>query len=241
MSNPLEQFKIKTLIPLELAGFDISFTNSSLFMMLAVLFVCLLFVLALRKPAVIPSRIQSTGEVLFEFISNLLKEFVGSEGRRYFPLIFTTFMFVLLCNLLGMLPYSFTVTSHIVVTFALGMSIFLIVNIIAFARNGFAFFGFFLPSGVPLIMAPMMIFIEVFTYLARPFSLSVRLAANMMAGHVLLKVLAGFVVMMGLVSGWVPIPIISLMIGFEVFVAVLQAYIFTILICVYLSDAVNMH
>ena len=241
MSNPLEQFKIKPLIPLELGGYDISFTNASLFMLLAVFFVCFLFALALRRPAIIPSRIQSTGEILFEFISNLLKEFVGSEGRKYFPLIFTTFMFVLLCNLLGMIPYAFTVTSHIVATFALGASIFVIVNIIAFARNGFAFFGFFLPAGIPLIMAPMMIFIEVFTYLARPFSLSVRLAANMMAGHVLLKVLAGFVVMMGLVAGWVPIPIISLMIGFEIFVAVLQAYIFTILICVYLSDAVNMH
>lgn len=241
MSNPLAQFEIKKLVPIEVAGLDLSFTNASLFMMLAVCFVCFLFVAALKRPAVIPSRIQSVGEIFFEFISDLLNDFIGNEGRKYFPLIFSAFMFVLFCNLLGMIPYSFTATSQIIVTFGLGMSIFIVINIIAFIRNGFGFFSFFLPSGIPLIMAPMMIFIEVFTYLSRPISLSVRLAANMIAGHVLLKVLSGFVVMMGLVSGWIPIPVISLLIGFEIFVAVLQAYIFTILICVYLNDAVNMH
>jgi F-type H+-transporting ATPase subunit a len=241
MSNPLAQFEIKRLIPIEVAGFDISFTNASLFMLLSVFLVCCLFVLALRRPAVIPSRIQTIGELFFEFISDLLQDFIGHEGRRYFPLIFSAFIFVLFCNLLGMMPYAFTATSQIIVTFGLGMGIFVLINIIAFLRHGFGFFAFFLPSGIPLVMAPMMIFIEIFTYLSRPFSLSVRLAANMIAGHVLLKVLSGFVVMMGLMSGWIPIPIVSLLIGFEVFVAVLQAYIFTILICVYLNDAVNMH
>jgi F-type H+-transporting ATPase subunit a len=241
MSSPLAQFEVRKLIPIEIGGLDLSFTNASLFMLLAVLFVCLLFGFALKHPAVIPSRIQSVGEIFFEFISDLLRDFIGNEGRKYFPLIFSAFMFVLFCNLLGMIPYSFTATSQIIVTFGLGMSIFIVINIIAFARNGFGFFSFFLPSGIPLVMAPMMIFIEVFTYLSRPFSLSVRLAANMIAGHVLLKVLSGFVVMMGLMSGWIPIPVVSLLIGFEIFVAVLQAYIFTILICVYLNDAVNMH
>jgi len=241
MSNPLEQFKIKKLIPLDLGAVDISFTNAALFMLIAVALVLILFIVALRNPAVIPSRIQNVGEIFFEFISDLLKEFLGEEGRKYFPFIFSTFIFVLFCNLLGMLPYAFTVTSQIVVTFGLGISIFIIINIIAFVRNGFSFFSFFLPSGVPMIMAPMMIFIELFSYLARPVSLSVRLTANMIAGHVLLKVLAGFVIMMGLTSGWLPIPVVSILIGFEIFVAVLQAYIFTILICVYLSDAVHMH
>jgi F-type H+-transporting ATPase subunit a len=240
-NNPFHQFEIKPLLPIEVVGFDLSFTNSSLFMLLALALVSLLYFFVLKNPSIIPSRLQSIGEVLFEFISSLVTDFVGAEGRKYFPLIFSIFLFVLFGNLLGMIPYGFTITSHIIVTFGLGFSVFVIINIVGFMRHGFHFFSFFLPSGIPLVMAPMMVFIEIFTYLSRPISLSVRLAANMIAGHVLLKVLAGFVLMLGLVFGAIPIPFISVLVGFEIFVAILQAYIFTILICVYLNDAVNLH
>ena len=239
--NPFHQFEIKNIIPIEIAGIDFSVTNSAFFMFAAVSIVIALYVIALKGASIIPSRIQSVAEIFFEFIFRLVKDFVGEEGKKYFPLVFSAFLFVLLGNLLGMMPYGFTVTSHIIITFGLGVALFLIVNIVAFARHGFHFFSFFLPAGIPMLMAPVMIIIELFTYISRPFSLSIRLAANMVAGHVLIKVLAGFVVMLGINYGWIPIPFISILIGFEIFVAVLQAYIFTILICVYLNDAVHMH
>lgn len=239
--NPLDQFKVKTLIDLpDFAGHNIDFTNASLFMVIAVLGVILFLSLGVRSRALVPGRLQSMAEESYLFIAGMLKENVGNEGKRYFPLVFSLFMFILFCNLLGMIPGSFTVTSHIIVTFAMAACLFVFMTLLAFWRHGLHFFHFFLPGGVPIILAPLIIVVEMFAYLARPISLSLRLAANMMAGHIMLKVIAGFVVMMGL-FGVLPLAFLAALTGFEFFIALLQAYIFTILTCVYLNDAVHMH
>lgn len=240
--SPLAQFEVKKLIPLQLAGYDISFTNASLFMVLAVLGIALFVGLGMRRRALVPGRFQMMVEMSYSFIANMISENAGKEAIVYFPMIFSLFMFVLFCNLLGLLPYSFTVTSHIIVTFALAAIIFLGVTLIAIVKNGLgAFLKSFLPHGTPWWMAPMMYFIEFFSYLARPISLSVRLAANMIAGHTMLKVIAGFVVMLGVLGGWAPLAMLIVLTGFEIFVAVLQAYIFTVLTCVYLNQALHLH
>jgi F-type H+-transporting ATPase subunit a len=240
--SPLAQFEVKKLIPLQVAGYDISFTNASLFMMLAVVCVALFMLLGTRKRALVPGRFQSMVEMSYQFIANLIEDNIGHEGIQYFPLIFSLFMFVLFCNLLGMIPYSFTVTSHIIVTFALAAFIFIGVTLLSIVKHGpAAFLGSFLPHGTPWWMAPMMYFIELFSFLARPVSLSVRLAANMMAGHTMLKVIAGFVIMLGFLGGWAPFALLIVLSGFEIFVAVLQAYIFTVLTCVYLNQALHLH
>lgn len=239
--SPLEQFKIKEIVNFDILGFQISFTNSSLFMVLASAFVITFFVRAFAKGKLVPDRLQLSGELLYGLIDDMIMQNVGNKGKRYVPLMFTMFMFILACNLLGMIPYSFTVTSHISVTFILAMIIFLLVTALGFYIHGLHFLSLFLPAGTPWWMAPLMIVIELFAYLARPISLSLRLTANMVAGHVLLKVIAGFVVSMAIYLKIFPIPFIVVMIGFEIFVAVLQAYIFTILSCVYLNDAINLH
>jgi len=239
--GPLHQFEIVPLIPLEIAGMDISFTNASLFMLLAAAAIILLIGMPLGKRSLVPGRLQNIGEILYEFVTDTVRENVGEEGLRYFPLVFSLFIFVLTCNILGMMPYSFTVTSHIAVTFALAMVVFMTMVIVGLLRHGLHFFSLFLPSGTPLWLAPLMIVIELFSFLSRPLTLAVRLAGNMLAGHILLKVLASFVIGMGVMWGWVPIPFIMLFTGFEIFVAVLQAYIFTVLTCAYLRDAVHLH
>jgi F-type H+-transporting ATPase subunit a len=240
--SPLAQFEINTLWELPLLfGYDVSFTNASLFMVLAALSIMLFVGLGIRSREMVPGRLQSTVEMTYEFIAGMIRENVGSQGIKYFPFIFTMFMFVLACNLIGMVPYSFTVTSHIAVTFAMAGFIFLMVTTIAFVKHGTHFLAFFLPKGTPWWMAPMMYLIELFAYLARPISLSVRLAANMLAGHTMLKVIAGFVVMLGFLGGWAPLALLVVLTGFEIFIAVLQAYIFTVLTCVYLNDALNLH
>jgi F-type H+-transporting ATPase subunit a len=239
--SPLDQFAIKKIVEINLFGFDISFTNSSLYMALAGVIVLSYFYLALKAEKIIPSRLQLSAEIIYDIITVTLSQNAGEKGRKFIPLIFTLFMFILLCNLLGMLPYGFTVTSHIAVTFALAIMIFFMVTIIGFINHGLHFLSIFLPKGTPIWLAPLMIVIELFAYLARPISLSLRLAANMMAGHVLLKVMAGFIVSLMIFLKFLPIPLIIILIGFEIFVAILQAYIFTILACVYLNDAVNSH
>ncbi|MBI1276089.1 F0F1 ATP synthase subunit A [bacterium] len=240
--SPLAQFEIKPLYELPLLfGYDISFTNASLFMVLAAASVMLFVALGMRTLELLPGRLQSTVEMSYEFIANMIRDNVGAKGVKYFPFIFTIFMFVLACNLLGMIPYSFTVTSHIAVTFAMAGFIFIMVTLIAFIKHGTHFLAFFLPKGTPWWMAPMMYLIELFAYLARPISLSVRLAANMLAGHTMLKVIAGFVIMLGVIGGWAPLALLVVLSGFEIFIAVLQAYIFTVLTCVYLNDALNLH
>lgn len=242
-NSPLEQFQIKQLLPVEVApGVNVDFTNASLYMVITVALITLVFTLSMKKRALVPSRWQSIAELSYEFVANMIKQNVGVEGRRFFPLVFSLFMFVLFSNLIGMIPGAFTTTSHIAVTFGLAAFIFLMVTCVAIYRHGFIkFCGFFLPHGTPAVMAPIMIFIELFSYLARPVSLSVRLAANMMAGHTMLKVLAGFVISLGVTLGWAPLAFLVVLTGFEIFVAILQAYIFTVLTCVYLNDAVHLH
>jgi F-type H+-transporting ATPase subunit a len=239
--SPLAQFEVKTLKAMDLAGYDVSFTNASLWMTLSIVGVIIFLAGGVRGRALVPTRWQSMVEVSYLFIANQVRDMVGTEGKQYFPLIFSVFMFVLFGNLLGMIPYSFTFTSHIIVTFALAMFIFLLFTLIALYRHGLHFFSYFLPEGTPILIAPLMIVIEIFSYLARPVSLSIRLSANMMAGHTMLKIIAGFVVTLGLALGWAPLAFLIALIGFEFMIAFLQAYIFTVLACVYLHDAIHLH
>ena len=239
--SPLAQFEIKTLVPLEIGGIDASFTNSSLFMVLTVATVTLFLVGGMRKSALVPGRWQSMAELSYVFIAGLLKDTVGNEGRPYFPFIFTIFMFVLVGNLWGLMPYSFTFTSHIAVTFAMSFFIFVGVTIIAIAKHKMHFFSFFMPPGVPLYMAPLLVPIEIISYLSRPISLSVRLFANMLAGHTLLKVFAGFIISLGIAAGWLPFAFVVALTGLEFVIAFLQAFVFAILTCLYLNDALHLH
>jgi F-type H+-transporting ATPase subunit a len=238
--NPLEQFNIKPLIPIHIGGIDASFTNSAALMVAAVVCASALMILSVRSRALVPGRWQLVAEMAYSFIAKMLTDTVGKEGRPYFPFVFTLFMFVLFGNMLGMLPYSFTYTSHLAVTFAMAAVIFVAVTLIAIAKHGMKFFSFFLPHGVPIAMAPLLIPIEIISYLSRPVSLSVRLFANMMAGHTLLKVVAGFVVPLG-IFGFVPVLGLIAVTGLELLIAFLQAYIFTILTCIYINDAVHLH
>jgi F-type H+-transporting ATPase subunit a len=238
--NPLEQFVIQTWIPIKIGGLDASFTNSSAFMLLTVVCASALMVLAVRPRAGVPGRWQLLAELSYQFIAKMVSDNIGKEGRAYFPLIFSIFMFVLFGNLIGMVPYSFTFTSHIAVTLTMAVAIFLMVTFIAFIKHGFKFFSFFLPAGVPIVLSPLIIVIEVISYFTRPFSLSVRLFANMMAGHTLLKVIAGFVIPLG-IFGVVPVAGLVAVIGLEFLIAFLQAYIFTILTCIYINDAIHLH
>ena len=238
--NPMGQFEINRYVKLELFGVDASFTNSSAFMVAAVVVIIMFFTLAISSRSLVPGRMQSIAELSYEFIANLLRDNVGKEGIIYLPFVFSIFMFILACNLLGMLPYSFTVTSHIVVTFALAAMVFLVVTIIGFARHGLGYLRLFAPEGVPFVLLILIVPIEMISYLIRPISLSVRLFANMMAGHIMLKVFAGFVVSLGM-FGFVPLIATVAFTGLEFVVSILQAFIFSVLTCIYLNDAVNMH
>ena len=238
--NPLAQFEIKTLIPIHIGGVDASFTNAAAFMVASVVCVSALMILSVRSRALVPGRWQLLAEMAYAFIAKMLTDTVGKEGRPYFPFVFSLFMFVLFGNMLGMLPYTFTYTSHLIVTFAMAAFIFVLVTVIAIAKHGIKFFSFFLPHGVPIAMAPLLIPIEIISYLSRPVSLSVRLFANMMAGHTLLKVVGGFVIPLGL-AGIVPVAALVAVTGLELLIAFLQAYIFTILTCIYINDAVHLH
>ena len=237
----MHQFEIQRLIPLDLFGFDASFTNSALFMTIAAVLITLLMLFAMRNGSLVPGRLQSVAELSYEFVANMVRDNVGKDGMKYFPFIFTLFMFVLALNMLGMVPYSFTVTSHIIVTFALAAFIFVGVTLIGFWKHGIGFLKFFVPSGVPFIMLPLLVVIEVISYLTRPVSLSVRLFANMMAGHTMLKVFGSFVVALGLLGGWAALAFMVAFTGLEILVAFLQAYVFAILTCIYLNDALHMH
>jgi F-type H+-transporting ATPase subunit a len=238
--DPMHQFEIKRIIPLEIGGIDASFTNASLWMMLAAGSIILFLSVAVSGRAVVPGRLQSVAEMSYEFVANMVRDNVGSDGMRFFPFVFTLFMFVLFCNMMGMIPYSFTVTSHIIVTFALAITIFLGVTLLGFVKHGVHFLKSFVPSGIPVVLTPLLVVIEIISYLTRPVSLSVRLFANMLAGHTMLKVFAGFVVMMG-VWGIAPFAFMIALTGLEVLVAFLQAYVFAILTCIYLNDALHMH
>ena len=242
--SPLAQFEIKTLVPLDFGGIDASFTNSALMMVATVVVVSAFLILGMRRNALVPGRWQSIAELSYVFIANLVKDTVGSEGRNYFPFIFTVFMFVLFGNLLGMVPYSISVTptkiTAAMVTFTMAAVIFVGVTLIALAKHKMHFFSFFMPPGVPILMAPLLIPIEIISYLSRPISLSVRLFANMLAGHTLLKVFAGFIISLG-VFGVAPWLFVVALTGLEIVIAFLQAFVFTILTCLYLNDALHLH
>jgi F-type H+-transporting ATPase subunit a len=238
--SPLEQFKIEELIPLKIGGVNAAFTNSSLWMVIAILAITLFLTLSMRSRSLVPGRWQSLAELSYEFIANLVRDNVGGEGRKYFPFIFTLFMFVLFCNVFGLIPYAFTVTSHIIVTLALALIVFIGVTVIGIIKNGFGFLRLFCPAGVPLFVLPLLIPIEIISYLIRPVTLSVRLFLNMMVGHTMLKVFAGFVVLLG-IAGIGPLAFIVVFVGFELFVGALQAYIFAVLSCLYLHDALHPH
>ena len=243
--SPLEQFEIKTLAPIDIAGIDASFTNSALWMLIVVGAMSFFMIGGMRRAALVPGRWQTAVEMAYEFVAGMVRDNVGKDGKAYFPFIFTLFMFVLGANIAGMIPYSFTVTSHIAVTLAMALVVFIGVTLLGIAQHGFGFLKLFVPSGVPVPLYIIIVPIEVISYFTRPVSLSVRLFANMMAGHIMLKVFAGFVVSLGLAGGIIA-PMAVLPFAFNIFltalellVAFLQAYVFAILSCIYLHDALH--
>ena len=238
--SPLAQFEIKTLVPIKIGDVDVSFTNSSLLMIITIVAVTVFLMGGMRKRALVPGRWQLTAEISYEFIAGMLRDNVGKAGRPYFPLVFSLFMFILFGNMFGMLPYSFTFTSHIIVTLALALTLFIGVTVLGFIKHGIGFFKFFAPAGVPVYLLPLLVPIETISYLSRPISLSVRLFANMMAGHTLLKVFGGFVIQMSF-FGVLPLAFLVALTGLELLIAFLQAYVFAILTCLYINDALHMH
>jgi len=241
--SPISQFEIKNLVSLKLFGFDTSFTNSALFMVIAVGLVSAFLIMSMRGRSLVPTRMQSIAEMLYEFVANTVRDNVGQEGMKFFPLVFSLFVFVLIANLLGMVPGSFTVTSHIVITAALALLVIGIVIVYGVATQGTHFLKLFVPD-VPPPLLVLMVPIEVISFLSRPLSLSVRLFANMLAGHIALKIFAGFVASLLAAGVWgilspLPLFLAVALTALEVLVAVLQAYVFAVLTCVYLNDAVH--
>ncbi len=261
MANPMEQFKVETIQPFVLGGQDVSFTNSSLWMAIAVAAIGVFLFVGTARPQLVPGRWQAAVEYLYDFVRKMLDDNVGPEGRRFAPLIFAIFMFVLVCNLLGMIPWvgAFTPTSHITVTLGLALIVFITVCVVGFARHGLHFFSLFWPAGDPvfkgsaasisgkLVLGLFVFTIELLSFLSRPFTLAIRLFANMTAGHVLLKVFGTFVVTLGsfgalpYVFGILPLGVTVALTALEVLIAVVQAYVFALLASLYLNDAVNLH
>ena len=245
-NDPISQFKISKLLDLQVGGYDISFTNSSLFMVASVGIASIFLIATTSGRGLIPGRLQSISEMLYEFVANLLRESAGSEGMKFFPFVFSLFTFILMANLLGMFPYFFTVTSHVIVTAALALLVIGLVIGYGLYRNGLKFFGLFLPGGVHPVLAWVLMPIEVISFISRPISLSVRLFANMLAGHITLKVFAGFIIMLtaslgtaGAIASILPLVFTVALTGLEFLVAFLQAYVFAILTCMYLNDAIH--
>ena len=240
--NPMHQFEVYKIGPeINLGELNLSFTNASLFMAISSFLILVLLFFGTKKKSLIPSKIQLITEMSYTFVAKMINETAGSNAKSFFPFIFTLFMFVLFCNMVGMLPYSFTVTSQIIVTFVLAATIFIGVTILGFIKHGIKYLELFVPKGVPLVLLPIIIIIEIISYLSRPVSLSVRLFANMLAGHTMLKVFGGFVISLGLLGGWLPLGFSIALTGLEILVAFLQAYVFAILTCIYLNDALNLH
>jgi len=238
--HPLEQFTIEPLIPIHIGRLDLTYTNSALMMTIAAVLITALTVLATRRAALVPGRWQSIAEMIYEFVADMIDTNIGQGGRQFFPFIFTLFMFILFANFLGMIPYSYTVTSQIVVTFALAAVVFIGMTIIGIVRHGFHFLRLFVPQGVPAPLLLLLVPIELLSYFIRPFTLAIRLFANMLAGHTMLAIFAGFAASIGLL-GILPMGIDILLVALEVLVAALQAYVFAILTCLYLSDAIHLH
>jgi F-type H+-transporting ATPase subunit a len=244
-NDPIHQFQIQKIFPIEVGGMDLSFTNSSLFMVATVAAASAFLILTTSGRGLVPTRLQSVSEMAYEFVAGMLRDAAGSEGMRFFPMVFSLFMFVLVANLFGMFPYFFTVTSHIIVTFALAMLVILTVVFYGFMRNGMGFLKLFVPDGVPAALIPLVTMIEIISFLSRPISLSVRLFANMLAGHITLKVFSGFVVSLstlgavGIFGAVLPLGMTVALTALEFLVAFLQAYVFTVLTCMYLNDAIH--
>ena len=238
--HPLEQFKIEPLIPIHIGGLDLSYTNASLFMTIAVVLITALLVLGTRRGALVPGRWQSVAEMSYEFVADMVDTNSGHGAEPFFPFIFTLFMFVLFANFLGLIPYSYTITSQIIVTFALAATVFIGVTIVGFAKHGLHFFRFFVPEGVPIVLLLLLVPIELLSYCIRPFTLSIRLFANMLAGHTMLAIFGGFAASVGLAAIF-PVLLDVAIYALEVLVAALQAYVFAILTALYLRDALHMH
>lgn len=241
MSGPMEQFEIKKLVPLEINGYDIGFTNSALCMVISALSVIVIFAFCLRKRTLVPGMAQTIPESIYEFIRSMVIDNVGKEGMKYFSFVFTLFLFIATGNLLGLFPYSFTFTSHIAAVGTLALMGLLMNIFVGIKTKKWGYLYTFVPKGVPLLMAPLIAPIEMISLISKPFSLTVRLVANMTVGHIILKSIAGFVVTLGLLGGELPLAFAGMIIIFEIFVGILQAYIYTILSCIYLSDAIHSH
>lgn len=243
--DPLHQFVVQPLIPLNIGGLDASFTNASLWMVATVVIVTLFTTLGMRSGAMVPGRMQSVVESFYTFVADMVRDNAGADAMRFFPFIFTLFMFIFFANMIGMFPYAFTVTSHIAVTFALAITVFLGVTITGFVLHGPRFLKLFVPTGVPIVVLPIVVAIEIISYFSRPISHSVRLFASMLAGHIMLKVFAGFVLtfltmgVIGFAGMILPLFMIIALTALEFLVAALQAYVFTILTCMYLHDALH--
>ena len=245
--DPIHQFQIVDLFPVaKIGNVEIAFTNSAAFMMLAVVGLTVFLVGATAKRSLVPSRLQSAAEISYEFVASTIRSTAGSEGMKFFPFVFSIFMFVLTLNMLGLIPYAFTVTSHIIITAALAITVFLTVLIYGLWRHGLHFFNLFVPKGVPIYILPLIVAIEILSFVSRPISHSVRLFANMLAGHITLKVFAGFIILLGGslgAIGWVgsmlPFAMVVVLFALETLVAFLQAYVFAILTCIYLNDAIH--
>lgn len=249
MANPMEQFSVETIKPLTLAGYDVSFTNSSLWMLIAIAAISVFLFVGTAKPQLVPGRWQAATEYLYDFVRKMLDENVGPEGRRFAPLIFSIFIFVLACNLLGLIPWigAFTPTSHVTVTFGLAMIVFVTVCVVGVWRHGFHFLSLFWPHDANIFLGAFVFVIEFLSFLTRPFTLAIRLFANMTAGHVLLKVFGTFVVALGsfgalpYVFGILPLAVNVALTALEILIAVVQAYVFALLASLYLNDAINLH
>ncbi len=242
--DPIHQFEVHPIVPLNIGGLDLSFTNASLFMVIVLGVALLLMLGGTAGRSLIPGRLQSMAEMLYEFIEDTCQSTMGSHGRKFLPLVFSLFLFVLLSNLIGLIPGTFTVTSHIIVTFALAAVVILTVIIYGIAKHGTHFFGLFVPSGVPKPLLLLIVPIEVISFVSRPISLSMRLFANMLAGHIALKVFAGFLLMLSAAGGWfalapLPLAMIVALTALEFLVAGLQAFVFAVLTCIYLNDALH--
>ena len=245
-ADPIHQFEIHKIFSLgTYGGHEIAFTNSSLYMVIAVLLIALLLVGATSGRSLVPGRMQSLAELSYEFVATTIRSTAGSEGMKFFPLVFSLFMFILVANIVGLIPYTFTITSHIIITVSLALLVFLTVVIYGFAKNGLRFFKLFVPSGIPIFILPLVVFIEVFSFFLRPVSHSVRLFANMLAGHIALKVFASFIPLLaglgiaGYAGAVMPLGMVIALTALELLVAFLQAYEFTILTCIYLNDAIH--
>jgi F-type H+-transporting ATPase subunit a len=243
--DPIHQFELYPLIPLRIGSLDLSFTNSALFMVLIVVLTSGFLIYATTRRSLIPSRLQSIAEMSYEFVASTLRTSAGHEGMKFFPFVFSLFMFILVANLIGMFPYFFTVTSHIIITASFAMTVMVIVVGYGLMKNGLGFFRLFLPSGIPGYLAPLIVAIEVLSFLSRPLSLSLRLFANILGGHITLKVFAGFVVLLGtagflgFLGALLPLVMAVGLTALEFLVAFLQAYVFAILTCLYLNDAIH--